>query len=490
MWKRRKSGINIYKRKLRCSERLGFIFAIQCLNMMRNNNSLSTKLRCATSNPYMLGLIVGLTILLPILGFAAPQVAEDSDDETIQYIKSKPEDAISRLQMSIDSGSVKLEYSPKNGYLPSVLKQLSITPASQTLVFSKTSFQRDLISPDTPRALYFNDHTYIGWEQNAPLLEVSTVDPQLGAVFYVLQQQPKAKPHFIRQTYECLQCHTGTMSSGVPGHIMRSVYARRDGLPDFAAGTFLTTDQSPIEERWGGWYVTGTHGSMRHMGNVIARGSDADPTLDREKGANVTDLKSFVDTSPYLRKTSDIAALMVMEHQTRVQNLITKANYHTRIALRYEQMMNKEMNRPANYRAESTMSRIKSVCEPLLKAMLFSEEARLTSRISGDPGFAASFSQNGPRDKKGRSLRDFDLNHRLFRYPCSYLIYSDAFNGLPVDAKEYFYHRLWEVLNGTDTSPAFAYLSTADRANIRDILLDTKPDFAAARITEPPPSPQ
>ena len=427
--------------------------------------------------------IIGIVLagLLPVVGFAGGQATEDSEDEAIQYTKTTPSDAISRLQKAIDSGAVKLDFNERNGYLQAVLRQIKVPASSQILVFSKTSFQRQLIEPDSPRALYYDDNTYIGWVRGAPYLEVSTIDPQLGAVFYILDQKPAAKPKFVRQTYECLQCHTGSMTQGIPGNMMRSVYARADGQPDFRAGTFVSTDQSPIEERWGGWYVTGTHGRMRHMGNVLARGADGEPTLDREKGANVTDLRKFVDTTPYINRHSDIVSLMVIEHQTHIQNLITKANYHTRMALRYEQLLNKELQRPADYRSDSTLSRVRSVCEPLVKAMLFSEEAPLTGPVVGTSGFTAQFQAAGIHDKQGRSLRDFDLKTRLMRYRCSYLIYSDSFNGLPPLAKETIYRRLWEVLDGKDKTAPFAHLSDSDRAEIRDILLETKPDFAAAR---------
>ncbi len=422
-----------------------------------------------------------LTILLPAIGFTLPQVTEDSEDAAIQYTKVTPTDAISGLQKEIDSGAFKLDFNSRNGYLQAVLRKLKVPAASQVLVFSKTSFQRQLIEPDSPRALYHNDHVYVGWLQGAPMLEIETIDPQLGAVFYVLEQQPAAKPKFVRQTYECLQCHTGAMTQGVPGTIMRSVYTRADGQPDFRAGTFITTDQSPIEERWGGWYVTGTHGRMRHMGNVVARGPDGEPTLDREKGANVIDLRPFVDTTPYINRHSDIVSLMVMEHQAHVQNLITKANYHTRMALRYEALLNKELGRPVGFRSDSTISRVSSVCEPLVKSLLFSQEAPIAGPVAGTSGFAGQFQALGVRDKLGRSLRDFDLKTRLMRYPCSYLIYSDAFNGLPALAKGTVYARLWEILDGRDRTAAFAHLSDADRVAIREILVDTKPDFAAAR---------
>src|SRR5207302_8884790 len=132
---------------------------------------------------------------------------------------------------------------------------------------------------------------------------------------------------------------------------------------------------------------------------------------------------------------------------------------------------------PADYRSESTPSRIKNAGEPLLKYLLFSGETGLTDRVRGTSGFAEEFCQRGPRDSRGRSLRDFDLQRRLFKYPCSYLIYSAAFDSLPGPVKDYVLHRLWEVLNGKDTSAEFAHLTTADRRAMLEILVTTKPNL-------------
>lgn len=409
----------------------------------------------------------------------AGQREEDFEHEAIQYLKSPSNDQIAQLQKAINAGKVRLTYNEKNGYLSSVLAQLKVPVSSQMLVFSKTSFQRERISPNAPRALYFNDGVYVGFVQNAPVLEFTAVDPQLGAVFYVLEQSKTGKPKFLRQNYECLQCHTSSMTASVPGHIMRSVYARPDGQPEFRAGTFLTSDSSPMQERWGGWYVTGKHGKMRHMGNAFARTAGDDVTLDMDKYANVTDLKRLCDTKPYLTGHSDIVALMVIEHQANVQNLITKANYHTRMGLHYDKMLNKELNRPADYRSDSTKSRIQSVCEPLVEAMLFVGENPLTDTVTGLSGFTEQFAAQGPKDKQGRSLRQLDLKKRLMRYPCSYLIYSPEFDALPGEAKDTVYRRLNEILTGKEKSAKFAHLTEADRKAILEILADTKPDFAA-----------
>ncbi len=423
---------------------------------------------------------IAMAVALPFAGLAvAMQTSDDSDDEVIQYLKTASHDPIVRLQKEIDAGRVRLDYESDRGYLKALLKELRIPISSQMLVFSKTSFQRDLIDPYAPRALYFNDNTFVGYVQGSSLVEVSTLDPQLGAVFYILDQHKGERPRFVRQSYECLQCHTSAMTGGVPGQMMRSVYAHADGQPDFASGTYLTTDQSPLRERWGGWYVTGKHGAQRHMGNGFVQGASGTAAMDMDKGANITNLSRYIDPTHYLGRYSDIVALMVAEHQTHLQNLITKASYHTRIALRYEQMLNKELNRPPDYRAESTMSRIKSVCEPLVKAMLFVGEEPLTEPITGMSGFAEQFAAQGPHDKQQRSLRQLDLKRRLLRYPCSYLIYSEAFDGLPSLAKQFVYQRLWEVLSGKDTSADFARLSPEDRRNVLEILRDTKPEFVA-----------
>jgi hypothetical protein len=269
------------------------------------------------------------------------------------------------------------------------------------------------------------------------------------------------------------------MTQNVPGLMVRSVYPDASGMPLFSAGTFRTTEASPFKERWGGWYVTGTHGGMRHMGNLVLRGKNAaDPdSLDLDGGANVTDLSSRFDVSPYLRPSSDVVALLVLTHQAQVHNLLTKAGYETRLALRDQDAMNKALGEKPDHTFESTQRRIKSACEPLVKAMLFCEAQALPEPVVGDPAFARDFASVGPRDEAGRSLRELDLHQRVFKYPCSFLIYSDQFASLPKPAKNWVYGRLGEVLSGKDTGPEFAHLSSADRKNVREILAATLKDL-------------
>src|SRR5262249_24032554 len=154
-------------------------------------------------------------------------------------------------------------------YLKAVLKALGVSEASQTLVFSKTSFQHARIGPRAPRALYFGDDVYVGYVRGGDVLEFSTVDPNLEATFYLLDQQKTEKPEFVGQTHACRQCHASGKTQEAPGHLVRSVFPSRTGLPVFNAGSFVTDPSSPFSESWGGWYVTGTHGGQRHMGNVV-----------------------------------------------------------------------------------------------------------------------------------------------------------------------------------------------------------------------------
>jgi hypothetical protein len=326
------------------------------------------------------------------------------------------------------------------------------------------------------RALYFADDVYVGWVPGGDVLEFAAQDPQQGVIFYTMDQEAGPKARIDRRD-ECLQCHASGGTLGVPGVVVRSVFVERSGMPLFQAGGFVTDHRSPLSQRWGGWYVTGTHGSQLHMGNVFAEDRDHPDQLDREKGANVTDLKGRIDIGGYLGGHSDIVALMVLEHQTRMTNLITRVNYETRLALHEQQAINKALGQSEDQVSESARRRIDNAAEALLKYMLFADEALLEAPVKGASSFARDFEARGPRDKKGRSLRDLDLTRRMFRYPCSYLIYSEAFDGLPPAVRDRTYRRLWEVLTGADQSALFSRLGTADRDAIREILGDTKQDL-------------
>jgi hypothetical protein len=404
--------------------------------------------------------------------------ADDIERDPIAYSKTAPSNAIVRLQERLDQGKLRLAYDQDHGYLAAVLNALAIPESSQVLVFSKTSLQRSRISPKTPRALYFNDEIYAGFCQDGQVLEISVADPQLGTVFYTLEQRETQTPRFLRQTDACLLCHGSSQTEQVPGHVVRSVYPDRGGEPILSLGTHRVDQTTPLEDRWGGWYVTGTHGKQTHLGNlIVSNRRDRASIANNPAGQNVTDLKGFLDTSAYLTPHSDIVALMVLEHQTGVHNRLTRASFLTRQALHEQMRLNKELGRSEAFESDTTYRRIRAACEPLVRYLLFSQEARLTEKVQGTSNFARDFPAAGPRDSRGRSLRDFDLERRLFKYPCSYLIYSEAFAHLPAAAKDYVYRRLHLVLTNRDSSRDFDHLDAADRQAILEILRETKSDL-------------
>lgn len=411
-----------------------------------------------------------------VLVFRTPiQAADEFDRPPISYRDSTPDNCISRLQARLDAGGAALVYDGEQGYLKSVLDSLSVPVESQVLVFSKTSLQRHRISPRTPRAIYFTDDVYIGYCQSGDVLEVSAVDPQLGTVFYTLDQEQADAPQFKRQTDNCLICHSSSRTGGVPGHVVRSLYVGAGGQAILSAGSYTVDHTTPVKHRWGGWYVTGSHGSQAHLGNLIVRTRRVTEPVDNSQGHNVEDLSKRFRVGHYLTPHSDIVALMVMEHQTLVHNRLTKASYETRKALHYEQTMNEALGNEPGHRLESTMRRIQSAGEDLVEALLLVDEAPLSAAIRGTSGYAAVFTKSGKQDAQGRSLRDLDLQTRLFRYPCSYLVYSEAFDALPDGVRAYVWKRLWDVLTANEPEEKFAHLTASDRAAIVEIIRDTKP---------------
>jgi hypothetical protein len=371
------------------------------------------------------------------------------DHRAIEYTSAPAQDRAAMLSRRLASGELRLDYDQEFGYLPALLKALDVPVSSQTLVFSKTSFQAARITPSSPRAIYHSDDTFVGYVRGGDVLELASVDPRQGVVFYAVDQSPaKAR---IDRSGECYLCHVGSVTLGVPGILVRSVYVYRTGYA-LKDGGFLTDYRSPIKQRWGGWYVSGTSGGQNHMGNQIVDDRD-NPQLNPAKGTNITDLSKLIDTARYLRPSSDIVSLMTLEHQTRLTNLLTRLGWETRIG--------KDERQTAG------------TVEETVRALLFAGEAPLTEPIAGTSTYATEFSRVGPRDRRGRSLRDFDLKRRLFRYPCSYLIYSAQFDALPPAAKARVTARLSEILAGGGGND-YAYLSAADRQAIAEILRDTK----------------
>jgi len=401
-------------------------------------------------------------------------------DAPIFYRSDDLSDPVAKLQQQIDLGKARLQYEPDHGYLRSVLKLLQVPVGSQTLVFSKTSFQYPKISPEHPRALYFNDDVYVGSVHDGKAVEIVSFDPMQGAIFYLLDERKVEQPRFQRAELDCTQCHIAAGTRGVPGVLLRSVYATTTGTQAPGTRSFITDQESPFSERWGGWYVTGARISESNMGNAAVADSNTGEAANQDSTATkLEELPQRFDASTYLAPTSDVVAHLVLAHQTQMHNLITLTNYKTRLALYTHASQSGAGEAAASAPLpENLRQQYERPAEQLVHYLLFANETPLAGidrrAVIGSSAFAKEFEARGVRDSSGRSLRDFDLSTRIFRYPCSYLIYSDAFDRLPDPARSYVYHRLLEILGGQDKSPDFSRLSAADRRAILEILLATK----------------
>jgi hypothetical protein len=309
-----------------------------------------------------------------------------------------------------------------------------------------------------PRAIYFNDTVAVGWVRGGAVLEVTAHDPAQGVIFYALDQAPASAPQFTRNN-ECLACHLSWDTDGVPGLVMLSTLPRPD--ENAYANGFNTDHRSPYGERWSGWYVTG-NARVGHLGNRPVTPAELKRSTIAMPGQPVKSLEGALDLKGYPSPHSDIVALMVLAHQVRMTNMLTRIGWEARLA--------------ADGSADAA-DRVRGAAVDLVDYLLFVDEPPLPAPVVGHSGFAAMFAASGPRDARGRSLRDLDLTKRLMRYPCSYMIYSGAFTALPAMAKDAVYARLWHVLSGQERGNRYDVLSPADRQAVADILRATKPDL-------------
>ena len=371
-------------------------------------------------------------------------------------------DRVGELVRKVDAGDVRLRFEGSGGYLISILESLDVPVESQSVVFSKTSLQAHWISPKNPRAIYYSDDVSVAFIRNAPLLEISALDPTQGVVFYSLEQRQAERPRIVRSD-SCLSCHESRKTLDVPGILALSVGVGDQGETLLEYGNYVSDHRSPFEERWGGWFITGQAGSARHMGNVTgyprpSGGPKPKPSLSGQ-----------FDLQGYPSEYSDVAAVMVLNHQVRMTNLLTRVAWETRVAL------DQQAKRPSDKQAADRL--ITANARELADYMLFVGEPALQGKFESTSGFRTKFETAGPRDRRGRSLRQLDLSRRLLRYPCSYMIYSHAFDALPAPVKAAVYARLWDVFSGKERDSKYSRLSRSDRAAIVGILLETKTDL-------------
>ena len=395
---------------------------------------------------------------------------QSRDHPAIEYSTRPETTVVSTLNQRLQDGDIHFKFDPRSGYLRSVLEAFDIAVESQVAVFAQNSSQGALIGPRNPRAVFFTDSVAVGFVRGGTVLEVAAHDPQQGVIFYTLEQQPAEKPQF-RRNNNCLACHLSWDTLAVPGFFVLSAFPLPEDKNAYATG-FVSDHRLTLDQRWGGWYVTGRPGIGHHMGNVFSVKGDG-PTGIGPDG--LPSLNGQFDLDGYPTPHSDVVALMVLEHQTHMTNLITRIGWEARLASFEEQATVPTPRAPG---ARSTgVARVREAAQDLVDYLLFVDEAPLGGRVQGSSGFTEKFSARGPRDGKGRSLRQLDLEHRLMRYPCSYMIYTPAFDALPASAKDLVYRRMWLVLSGQEKQTPYARLALADRQAIVEIIRDTKKDL-------------
>ena len=396
------------------------------------------------------------------------------------------DDPVAELKQKLQTGEVELAWDSAHGYLASTLEALDIPVSSQTLVFSRTSLQTDRIAPWAPRAVYFSDDVYVAWVQESPTIEIASVDPDGDLRFYTLSQVDPERPVVSPKSTTCLMCHESrSVTGGRPGLIVLSVVTDRLGYPIGNVHEGSTSDRTDHARRWGGWYVTGTHGDMPHAGNArsdllsheVTDGAAYTASFDFG-GTNVTDLSDYFFTEAYPTPHSDIVALTVLTHQVNVHNLIGLVRSETDEALELEGFRirsGRDTPDDPGGHLPYTVARIEGAVDRLFRAMVFADEEPLPAPVAGTSGFTEEFAGLGPTGSSGSSLRELDLETRLFRYRLSFLVHSDAFRALHELPRRLFAQRLMAELDGDVPS----HLEERERETILEILEEIEPELVA-----------
>jgi len=379
-----------------------------------------------------------------------------------EYETRPVDNRFSRFLAAWDAGHEQdIDTSTDLAFLRSLLKELDVPASSQMLVFTATSLQKGLISARNPRALYFNDDTYVGFVPRGRI-EVISLDPELGSIFYIFDRlQPGRRPQ-VRRSSECMNCHAPRHMENIPGLVIESVIPGLTGGGERAFRREQSGHGVPIGDRFGGWHLTGAGEAMPHnwSNQLLVRKNGEAHELPNPPGERS-------DLSRYLAPTSDLVAQLLHEHQVGFVNRMLQAGY------RYREL---SAAGSVNDAALSDLS------APLVRYLLFEDEAPLTPGMIGDSPFAADFTAAGTRDSANRSLRDLDGQTRLLKYRCSYMIYSPAFSGLATPLRQRVLRELARCLGGESVGMD---LPAEEREAIRGILVETLPEFAEVTSREP-----
>lgn len=401
-------------------------------------------------------LAAAATALNSIVDAATPVGA--FDEEPHHYWAEPRNDPFTEFVRKVEAGEVTLGADVTGpDFMAGLLQKLNIPVSSQLWVFSVTSFQTGRISVRNPRAIYFNEDVYVGYVPGGEV-EVASIDSELGAVFYIFGGPGEEPPYRFKRSERCMNCHSHDAQYRVPGLAVESVIPSQNGggLEAFRRGH--TGHSVPLDQRWGGWHVTGAPSALAHQGNRIGR-SDA----GRINFTEVLPGTRF-NLTRYPGSTSDVVAHLVFEHQVGFTNRAIEARYLTRAALAAGK------GRLSNEDAKM----LDAKADEFTRYLLFADEAPLPrGGIEGDADFRAAFLSSRKAAPDGASLKDLDLKTRLFRYRCSYMIYSRSFTTLPKEFKDRVYARLSVALSETQSAPEFSYLPVAEKRAIRSIVAAT-----------------
>lgn len=388
---------------------------------------------------------------------ADTSAALDFKAEPHNYFQRTSKDRFAQLLERLNRKDTKLDVSGDKPLLQSLLTALKVPVHSQMLVFSATSLQDDKIHPTNPRALYFNDDTYVGFVPGARL-EVISIDPEIGAVFYIFDKLRPGSLPLIQRSDKCMNCHAGNATHRVPGLVAESVMPAANGasLESYRHEEF--GHQIPLEHRFGGWHLTGGHHLENPHANQFGQMNAGKLTTRRIMPGELYDMGA------HLLPTSDILPQLVHEHQLGFTNRAIELQYVVR------SMLHQTKGRPST----KDNAVLEDLIHQFTRYILFADEAALPAQgIEGDPEFIREFTRAG--QSTGASLRDFDLKKHLFKNRCSYMLESSVWEGLPAFVKQRVYARIWAAL--TEQGKEFAYLGSAEKQNIRLILKDTRRDL-------------
>ena len=422
---------------------------------------------------HMRALVVSLLLCSTLTGFS--QFYNDYELEPHGYFSKDAKDPVTLLMKRVQRGEVLIKEPNGKPLVERLLRELGLNKDTQVLVFSRTSLQRREVSYSNPRALYFNESVYLGWMPNGRI-EIASFDPELGPIFYFQRELDDASSPLLARTRSCLGCHAGDATNFLPGSLGRSVYPDKSGRSLRSIDDYRRSGHHiPLHDRYGGWFVSGNHGAMRHMGNAIASREGGKITIDREQFANLEKLDRFFSTEAYPAPGSDIAALLVFDHQVTMHHRLVEAAYRARQSLFDSKLDPKETDVSKLSKGRSTDEFLEGR-DKVVDYLLFRDETPIP-KVSCDPAFRRAFSANRIADRRKRSLKDLRLDGRIFENRCSYMIYSPTFDQFPPMLKGAIYARIHEILTSPKAVEGFDYLGKEEKRRILEILDETKEDL-------------